>query len=86
MLAGGGGQRIRSPAPAHAAHQREDRAELTAIRAGRGRQAHTGPDRSYPLAEVAKGLRYVEAGHAHGKVVITFAQSTEADVALRNRR
>jgi hypothetical protein len=57
----------------------EDRAELAAITAaGRERQAHTGPDRSYPLAEVAKGLRYVEAGHAHGKVVITFAQSTLA--------
>ncbi|HEY5881006.1 MAG TPA: NAD(P)-dependent alcohol dehydrogenase [Nakamurella sp.] len=27
-------------------------------------------DRSYPLAETVEGLRYVEAGHARGKVVI----------------
>jgi NADPH:quinone reductase-like Zn-dependent oxidoreductase len=28
-------------------------------------------DRTYPLADTADGLRYLEAGHAHGKVVIT---------------
>jgi NADPH:quinone reductase-like Zn-dependent oxidoreductase len=28
-------------------------------------------DRTYPLAEAGRALRYVEAGHAHGKVVIT---------------
>ena len=28
-------------------------------------------DRSYPLVDTAEGLRYVEAGHARGKVVIT---------------
>ena len=28
-------------------------------------------DRTYPLADTAAGLRYVEAGHARGKVVIT---------------
>ena len=28
-------------------------------------------DRTYPLADTAAGLRYVEAGHAQGKVVIT---------------
>ena len=28
-------------------------------------------DRSYPLAETAEAIRYLEAGHAHGKVVIT---------------
>ena len=28
-------------------------------------------DRAYPLAEVRKALRYVEAGHARGKVVVT---------------
>jgi NADPH:quinone reductase-like Zn-dependent oxidoreductase len=28
-------------------------------------------DRCYPLREVAEAIRYVEAGHAHGKVVIT---------------
>jgi NADPH:quinone reductase-like Zn-dependent oxidoreductase len=28
-------------------------------------------DRRYPLREVAEALRYVEEGHARGKVVIT---------------
>ena len=28
-------------------------------------------DRTYPLADTAAGLDYVEAGHARGKVVIT---------------
>jgi NADPH:quinone reductase-like Zn-dependent oxidoreductase len=28
-------------------------------------------DRTYPLAETAEAMRYVDAGHAHGKVVIT---------------
>jgi NADPH:quinone reductase-like Zn-dependent oxidoreductase len=28
-------------------------------------------DRTYPLAEVAEGLRHVEQGHARGKVVVT---------------
>ena len=28
-------------------------------------------DRRYPLSEVAKALRYLEDGHAHGKVIIT---------------
>ena len=28
-------------------------------------------DRHYPLSEVAKALRYLEEGHAQGKVVIT---------------
>jgi NADPH:quinone reductase-like Zn-dependent oxidoreductase len=31
-------------------------------------------DRCYPLSEVAQALRYVEEGHARGKVVITVAQ------------
>ena len=30
-------------------------------------------DRTYPLTGAAEGLRYVEAGHAGGKVVITMA-------------
>jgi NADPH:quinone reductase-like Zn-dependent oxidoreductase len=30
-------------------------------------------DRTYSLADTAEGLRYVEAGHAHGKVVVTIA-------------
>src|ERR1700744_38756 len=28
-------------------------------------------DRSYPLAEVPEAIRYLEAGHARGKVVLT---------------
>jgi NADPH:quinone reductase-like Zn-dependent oxidoreductase len=28
-------------------------------------------DRSYPLSEISNAFRYLEAGHAHGKVVIT---------------
>jgi NADPH:quinone reductase-like Zn-dependent oxidoreductase len=28
-------------------------------------------DRTYPLADTATGLRYVENGHPRGKVVIT---------------
>jgi len=28
-------------------------------------------DRSYPLAEAAEALRYLEQGHAHGKVVVS---------------
>ncbi|TQJ46578.1 NAD(P)-dependent alcohol dehydrogenase [Streptomyces sp. SLBN-115] len=30
-------------------------------------------DRTYPLADAAEGMRYVERGHAHGKAVITVA-------------
>jgi NADPH:quinone reductase-like Zn-dependent oxidoreductase len=30
-------------------------------------------DRRYPLSKVAEAVRYVEAGHASGKVVITVA-------------
>ena len=30
-------------------------------------------DRRYPLGEVAESLRYLEEGHARGKVVITVA-------------
>jgi NADPH:quinone reductase-like Zn-dependent oxidoreductase len=32
-------------------------------------------DRCYPLQEVPEALRYLEAGHARGKVVITVDQS-----------
>jgi NADPH:quinone reductase-like Zn-dependent oxidoreductase len=31
-------------------------------------------DRAYPLSEAAEAIRYLEAGHAQGKVVITVAQ------------
>ena len=30
-------------------------------------------DRTYPLADTAEGLRYVEQGHARGKAVVTVA-------------
>ena len=29
-------------------------------------------DRTYPLREVPEAVRYLEEGHARGKVVITF--------------
>jgi NADPH:quinone reductase-like Zn-dependent oxidoreductase len=32
-------------------------------------------DRCYPLTETAKAIRYLETGHARGKVVITVAHS-----------
>jgi NADPH:quinone reductase-like Zn-dependent oxidoreductase len=32
-------------------------------------------DRCYPLSEVADALRYLEEGHAQGKVVITVAKN-----------
>ncbi len=32
-------------------------------------------DRRYPLREVADAIRYLEAGHAKGKVVITVEQN-----------
>lgn len=34
-------------------------------------------DRSYPLSEVAEAIRYLEEGHARGKVVITMEHSDE---------
>jgi NADPH:quinone reductase-like Zn-dependent oxidoreductase len=30
-------------------------------------------DRAFPLADAAKAVRYVEEGHARGKVVVTVA-------------
>ena len=34
-------------------------------------------DRRYPLRDVAKAVRYLEEGHAQGKVVITIAHSND---------
>ena len=52
----------------------EDRAELAAITALIEDGKLTPVlDRTYPLADVAEGLRHVERGHARGKVVITVA-------------
>ena len=36
-------------------------------------------DRRYPLRETAEALRYLEAGHAQGKVVITVDQNTHTE-------
>jgi len=53
---------------------REDRQELDAVTALIGEGKLTPIlDRTYPLAGTAEGLRYLEAGHAHGKVVVTIA-------------
>jgi NADPH:quinone reductase-like Zn-dependent oxidoreductase len=53
---------------------REDGAELAAV-TGLIEEGKLTPvvDRTYPLAEVAKALTYVEQGHARGKVVVTVA-------------
>jgi len=34
-------------------------------------------DRQYPLGETAEAIRYLEAGHARGKVIITVEQNNE---------
>jgi NADPH:quinone reductase-like Zn-dependent oxidoreductase len=53
---------------------RENRGELLAV-TGLIEDNKVTPvvDRTYPLADTAEGLRYVEQGHARGKVVITMA-------------
>ena len=35
-------------------------------------------DRRYPLSEVAEALRYLEEGHAQGKVVITVEHGNDS--------
>jgi NADPH:quinone reductase-like Zn-dependent oxidoreductase len=35
--------------------------------------AHRVIDRCYPLAELPEALRYLEAGHARGKVLVSAA-------------
>jgi NADPH:quinone reductase-like Zn-dependent oxidoreductase len=53
---------------------REDRAELAAITALTEDGKLTPVlDRTYPMADSTEALRYVEGGHARGKVVITVA-------------
>jgi NADPH:quinone reductase-like Zn-dependent oxidoreductase len=32
-------------------------------------------DRCYPLAETAEAIRYLETGHARGKIIITVAHN-----------
>jgi NADPH:quinone reductase-like Zn-dependent oxidoreductase len=36
-------------------------------------------DRAYPLSEVPEAIRYLEEGHARGKVVITVAQNNKTE-------
>ena len=36
-------------------------------------------DRTYPLSETAEAIRYIEDGHAQGKVVITVATRSGRD-------
>ncbi len=36
-------------------------------------------DRRYPLSEVAEALRYLEEGHAQGKVVITLEHNKKTN-------
>src|SRR5262249_59437670 len=53
---------------------RQDRQELAALAGLVDDGTLTAViDRTYSLADTAAGLRYVEAGHVHGKVVITVA-------------
>jgi NADPH:quinone reductase-like Zn-dependent oxidoreductase len=35
-------------------------------------------DRTYPLSQIAEALRYLEAGHARGKVIITVVDEKKA--------
>jgi NADPH:quinone reductase-like Zn-dependent oxidoreductase len=42
-------------------------------------------DRRYPLSDVAEALRYLEAGHARGKVIITVAESPVSTPPPANR-
>jgi NADPH:quinone reductase-like Zn-dependent oxidoreductase len=53
---------------------RQDRDELLAVTGliGDGKLMPV-VDRTYPLADTVEGLRYVEQGHARGKVVVTVA-------------
>ena len=32
-------------------------------------------DRTYPLSQIAEAIRYLEQGHARGKVIITVADN-----------
>jgi len=34
-------------------------------------------DRTYPLSQIAEAIRYLEQGHARGKVIITMAQANK---------
>ena len=53
---------------------RQDRGELTAV-TGLVEEGKLRPvlDRTYPLPDTAKGLAYVEQGHARGKVIVAIA-------------
>jgi NADPH:quinone reductase-like Zn-dependent oxidoreductase len=34
-------------------------------------------DRTYPLSQIAEAMRYLEGGHARGKVIITVEQDNK---------
>ena len=34
-------------------------------------------DKTYPLSQIADAIRYLEAGHARGKVIITMGEETK---------
>ncbi len=57
---------------AHEPNKREDLAFLTEL--FEAREVVPVIDRRYPLSEVPEALRYLEEGHALGKVVIPVAQ------------
>ena len=71
--AGSGGRRVRLPA-ARPLPSRQNREELLAV-TGLIEDGKLTPvvDRTYPLADTAEGLRYVEQGHARGKAVVIVA-------------
>ena len=35
-------------------------------------------DRTYPLSQIAEAIRYLEQGHARGKVIITVADNKKS--------
>ena len=57
-----------------AGHFREQGEPRGSDRSGGAHRIREGPpfiDRTYPLAEVPEAIRYLEEGHARGKVLIT---------------
>jgi NADPH:quinone reductase-like Zn-dependent oxidoreductase len=66
--------RSRHPTTEAAASVRQNREELLAV-TGLIEDGKLTPvvDRTYPLADTAESLRYVEQGHARGKAVVTVA-------------
>ena len=76
---------VREPEPGHVACQAPPGGPDHRARPdGRGNR-HAVIDRLYTLSEVPDAIRYLEEGHARGKVVITLAQETQSrDPASRS--